>query len=1243
MGETAMSGWKHYTLLYPAQGAVAPSTSLPDSLKYGKYYSTTLRDKQRREPPTPALHHQPPTTTIMSTSRASPSSPSSPPSSSSKFSKLLSKPNRDRSRSLAEPSPPSSSSSSSGLPPSSLSSPPSSSLSTPLPHSHSHSGHSPANPELPPSARRSSILGRNGGGSRFRRHRNDNNAGGGGDEGMMTDIGERVPTIPTQLVPGNYVRARTRSERPLSNPPAIASAASYPSNSASTPHTTSRGSSGNNHLGVGGGGHGDGGAKISDRLSGWFNHTFNTSANDLSLPHILQRSTSPTNLTLPTSPDRRLLQNGGINSNIDARSGSSTEGSNSNKGGGGGKVHGLLTAARTGKGHLDRAMRYILDTDAAPDRCTSPIWVLGVEHPGFTPSPNHSPSSSTSGRRSSISVEAASVRSNGSREREREEASLSRSTPPGGGGRKSKDHRRNAGGGEGGEELGFEEAGKGWPPEFYNDFTSRVWLTYRSQFPPIRDTTLHALDMSGSDNASLISSSPSKSRWAWAGFGERGWTSDAGWGCMLRTGQSLLANSLVHLHLGRDWRRPAGPQATAAYARYVEILTWFMDAPTPQSPFSVHRMALAGKELGKDVGQWFGPSTAAGALKTLTDAYPDAHLGVCVAVDSQVFQTDVFAASWDPRAAVSSHRKRTRWGGRAVLVLVGLRLGLDGVNPIYYESVKTLFTWPQSVGIAGGRPSSSYYFVGTQADSLFYLDPHHARPAVPLRPPPQATFSSQAPSTPPLHGPSTPPLGGSSSPEPIPIKGRGNMGPPQTPVRASVSRDEEERERRGHTRSPTSPPPGRAHAASPLAKELSTSSSNSSSSNNHGAGQGGGGHTRWRTTAPAPGSPGQVSVGSGGQGSGSLIGSSASLLALDGVQQHYVGAYSAQEIRTFSCEKVRKLPLAGLDPSMLLGFLVKDEREWRDLRARVVELGKTHRAIFSVQDEPPSWPSDADSDMGLESLSEPDSPDGLSVGGDVKVLREDGDSDDEADGDFFDASEVPARADSSASSASDSLIDPLTPGAGARGSFDLRALQIKPISNETFESTRDGPLDDDEGELIGEDEWVVDEDSIGVPVTPREVVYTRPEPRERVETVRPGEKSVGRDDHVRPERAERPGRQRTERPAERSPSVVKVATRQASESSTFTTSSVASSASASSRTDPERATKKEREKDGSREKEKEKGKGKKKKSVPVPFPSASADVEEREERRVPQMSDRRGRDGGRTQSGGVRGILNEDA
>ena len=28
-------------------------------------------------------------------------------------------------------------------------------------------------------------------------------------------------------------------------------------------------------------------------------------------------------------------------------------------------------------------MRYLLDSDATPDKCTDPIWSLGLEHPGY--------------------------------------------------------------------------------------------------------------------------------------------------------------------------------------------------------------------------------------------------------------------------------------------------------------------------------------------------------------------------------------------------------------------------------------------------------------------------------------------------------------------------------------------------------------------------------------------------------------------------------------------------------------------------------------------------------------------------------------------------------------------------------------------------------------------------------------------------------------------------------------------
>ena len=64
-----------------------------------------------------------------------------------------------------------------------------------------------------------------------------------------------------------------------------------------------------------------------------------------------------------------------------------------------------------------------------------------------------------------------------------------------------------------------------------------------------------------------------------------------------------------------DWRKPHYPVQTADYATYIQLISWFLDSPSSLCPFSVHRMALAGKDLGKEVGQWFGPSTAAGAIK----------------------------------------------------------------------------------------------------------------------------------------------------------------------------------------------------------------------------------------------------------------------------------------------------------------------------------------------------------------------------------------------------------------------------------------------------------------------------------------------------------------------------------------------------------------------------------------------------------------------------------------------------
>jgi hypothetical protein len=51
------------------------------------------------------------------------------------------------------------------------------------------------------------------------------------------------------------------------------------------------------------------------------------------------------------------------------------------------------------------------------------------------------------------------------------------------------------------------------------------------------------------------------------------------------------------------------------------------------------------------------------------------------------------------------------------------------LNPVYIDQILATFRMPQSLGIVGGRPDSSLYFVGAQGGELLYLDPHQVQQA----------------------------------------------------------------------------------------------------------------------------------------------------------------------------------------------------------------------------------------------------------------------------------------------------------------------------------------------------------------------------------------------------------------------------------------------------------------------------------------------------------------------------------
>jgi hypothetical protein len=75
-------------------------------------------------------------------------------------------------------------------------------------------------------------------------------------------------------------------------------------------------------------------------------------------------------------------------------------------------------------------------------------------------------------------------------------------------------------------------------------------------------------------------------------------------------------------------------------------------------------------------------------------------------------------------AASALYKDKENGWERAVLLLLPVVLGLERVNSVYAEQLMCVLSWPQSVGIVGGKPGHSYYFIGHQGSRLLCLDPH---------------------------------------------------------------------------------------------------------------------------------------------------------------------------------------------------------------------------------------------------------------------------------------------------------------------------------------------------------------------------------------------------------------------------------------------------------------------------------------------------------------------------------------
>ncbi|CAL8103838.1 unnamed protein product [Calicophoron daubneyi] len=149
---------------------------------------------------------------------------------------------------------------------------------------------------------------------------------------------------------------------------------------------------------------------------------------------------------------------------------------------------------------------------------------------------------------------------------------------------------------------------------------SLFWMTYRKGFPPI--------------------------------FLHNGPVSDAGWGCMHRCSQMMLAEAISRVHLGRAWRWEPGCEDEA----YLQIRRMFKD--NKYALYSIQNIyilivlelltnyppdfpAMIGMAVDKPIGSWFGPNTAAQVIKKLSAYDPFTDWLVHISVEDGVIVDEI--------------------------------------------------------------------------------------------------------------------------------------------------------------------------------------------------------------------------------------------------------------------------------------------------------------------------------------------------------------------------------------------------------------------------------------------------------------------------------------------------------------------------------------------------------------------------------------------------------------------------
>jgi len=238
------------------------------------------------------------------------------------------------------------------------------------------------------------------------------------------------------------------------------------------------------------------------------------------------------------------------------------------------------------------------------------------------------------------------------------------------------------------------------------------------------------------------------------------YTSDSGWGCMVRCGQMILFHGIYHLLKSTFDTKDAIFYTFPLFSNnpikkenlhkiFHKMLNKYNSltniSETGQKikeffpPFSLRTICDFSELLDRYAGEWFSDVVTVEAFKKISEYFeifnsPNFNAKIMSfqgAIEIQDILEQCFIEKNKEKGNNQFIHTKNKfyYFNKMGIIFVNVRIGLDKIPKEYYKGIKELFNLKQCLGIIGGKTRSAYYFIGynDDDDSLLYLDPHVAK------------------------------------------------------------------------------------------------------------------------------------------------------------------------------------------------------------------------------------------------------------------------------------------------------------------------------------------------------------------------------------------------------------------------------------------------------------------------------------------------------------------------------------